>query len=651
MIQKILIANRGEIACRVIKTCKLLGIRSVAVYSDVDKTAQHVLLADEAVCIGGSSPQTSYLKMDALIAAAKSIGADAIHPGYGFLSENAVFAELCLAEGLIFIGPHPGAIRAMGSKKEAKDLVAKHGVPTIPGYNGNNQDPDFLMQEAKKIGYPLLIKAAAGGGGKGMRIVQQESEFMDALTTAKREAFAAFHDDTVLLEKYFPKSRHIEVQIFGDKHGNIIHFFERECSIQRRYQKIIEEAPSPALNPDQRNAITHAAVKAAKAIQYDNAGTVEFLLDDNGNFYFLEINTRIQVEHPVTEMITGMDLIALQIAVAEGQQLPEQPSHFSGHAIECRLYAEDPYEDFLPRTGQLTHFFIPHDGIRIDTGVTQGDTISVFYDPMIAKIIAKGNHRNDAIRKLTYALQNSVVQGLITNQTFLLQILKHPAFIHAELSTHFIKEHWESLQPQMEEHLLGIAAIVYHSLQTPKPFPFLPRGWRNNPFQKSFELLSMNNHTQKWEYQWHNDHQLTVYLPDTQQQWFIEHFICEHQTLTLFINGVKYVFAVSLQNDQIEVTYQGVHKRLLIEDKFPDVLSNDAQNAYLSQMPGEVVKVLVNPGETIVEGAPLIIINSMKMENTIYANQAGIVKEIYVQAGNFVEAKTQLLCVEPMVEN
>ncbi len=645
MIKKILIANRGEIACRIVRTCKSLGIATVAVYSDADKFSLHVKMADEAVWIGESAPSASYLKMDKLIEVAKQTQADAIHPGYGFLAENATFAQLCWDNGIIFIGPNPQAIQAMGSKKEAKELVSQYQVPTIPGYNGSDQSLHRLQSEAQKIGFPLLIKASAGGGGKGMRIVRSQEAFNDALNAAKREALAAFGDDTVLLEKYFDTSRHIEVQILGDKHGNIIHCFERECSIQRRYQKIIEEAPSPALTPELRKKITQAAINAAKAIQYDNAGTVEFLLDEEGSFYFLEINTRIQVEHPVTEAITNMDLIAMQIHVAEGGMLPQQSTQFHGHAIECRIYAEDPYDDFMPRNGKLLTFEVP-DLVRVDTGVQAGDTISIFYDPMIAKIISHGKNRNEAIRKMIYALQNSKIQGLTHNQTYLLQILQHPAFQNAQLSTAFIKQYENDLKFNIQEPLWLAAALIYQSLKTPLALPFLPRGWRNNPYQWSYELFKLQEKNFKVEYQWLEEDSIQIKIK--QQDYTITQITLQNHSLVFFLDKVKYTFEVQKTSKGFEVWYQGINLEIETIDKLPDVVQGENKNAYVAQMPGEVLKVLVQVGEIVEPGTPLMVLVSMKMENTLYAHSKGIVKEIFVAEKSFVEANSQLLQIESL---
>lgn len=645
MIKKVLIANRGEIACRIIRTCKQLGIETVAVYSDADKHAMHVQMADEAIYIGESAPSASYLRMDKLIEIAKQAHVEAIHPGYGFLAENAQFAQLCIDNQFIFIGPNPQAIQAMGSKKEAKELVEKHNVPTIPGYKGSDQSNETLLKETQKIGFPLLIKAAAGGGGKGMRIVRKPEDFIEALQAAKREALAAFGDDTVLLEKYFDTSRHIEVQIFGDKHGKVIHFFERECSIQRRYQKIIEEAPSPALTPELREQITTAAIRAAKAIHYDNAGTVEFLLDNQNNFYFLEINTRIQVEHPVTECITNTDLIALQIHVAEGGKLPEQPKAFYGHAIECRIYAEDPYQDFLPRNGKLLQFHVP-ELVRTDTGVQKGDAISIYYDPMIAKMISYGKNREEAIRKMIYALKNTVIQGLTNNQAYLLQIFQHPEFQKGNLSTAFVKLYENDLKLKVNHEIYLFAALIYQSLNTPLALPFLPRGWRNNPYQLLFEIFQIDNQKHKLEYEWLASDQIKILY--NQREFIVDRIQLMDNQLIFFIDQVKYTVEVQAIEKGFEVNHQGINLIVEYIEKLPDASVQQDPNAYVSQMPGEVLKVLVTEGQEVEEGTPLLVLVSMKMENTIYAHTKGVVKQIFVTEKSFVEAKAQLLQIESL---
>ena len=449
MFSKILIANRGEIACRVITTARRLGIKTVAVYSDADRNARHVAMADEAVHIGPSPARESYLVADRIIAAAKHTGAQAIHPGYGFLSENAGFAEACAKAGIVFIGPPPSAIHAMGSKSEAKKIMEKAKVPLVPGYHGDDQSPDLLAREAERIGFPVLIKASAGGGGKGMRVVEEAAKFADALAGAKREAKASFADDHVLVEKYLTRPRHIEIQVFADSHGNCLYLFERDCSIQRRHQKVIEEAPAPNMDPARRKAMGEAAVAAAKAIGYQGAGTVEFIANQDGTFYFMEMNTRLQVEHPVTEAITGQDLVEWQLVVAAGGRLPltQDQLRIDGHAVEVRLYAEDPNRNFLPSTGTLVHLRLPEEGphVRVDTGVRQGDTVTPFYDPMIAKVIVHDRDRTSAMRRMAALMGETEVVGVTTNAALLKALCSHPAFVGGEVDTGFIERHHDTL--------------------------------------------------------------------------------------------------------------------------------------------------------------------------------------------------------------
>ena len=447
MFKKILIANRGEIAIRIMRACKELGVTTVAVYSDADKHALHVRHADEAIHIGPAASKESYLAMEKIIAAAKQTNADAIHPGYGFLSENASFTAAVDSAGLTFIGPSAESIRLMGDKAESKIRMKDAGVPTVPGREGVERQEDF-ENAAKEIGYPVLVKAAAGGGGKGMRIVHAESELPEAIESARREALNAFGDERLLIEKYIAKAHHIEFQVFGDQHGNLVHLFERECSVQRRHQKIIEETPSPILTPEIRQQMGQAAVAAAKAVKYYNAGTVEFIFDpDLSSFYFLEMNTRLQVEHPVTELVTGLDLVHWQIRVAAGEPFPFSQDHFSqrGHAIECRVYAEDPANGFLPSTGKLLQYIEPHGpGIRLDSGFTLGNEVTHFYDPLLAKLIVYAENRETAIQRMQEALKNFIVHGVITNMDFMQALLAHPDFAYGEVTTGWVETdfHW-----------------------------------------------------------------------------------------------------------------------------------------------------------------------------------------------------------------
>jgi acetyl-CoA carboxylase biotin carboxylase subunit len=464
VFDKILIANRGEIAVRLIRACHEIGIAAVAVYSEADTRVMHVRLADEAVLIGPPPPTESYLRGDALIEAALKSGAQAIHPGYGFLSENPDFAKSVREAGLVFIGPPENAIRQMGIKTEARAIMEKAGVPIVPGFQSDTASDKDFQREADRIGYPMMVKAAGGGGGKGIRIVEQPGDLLDALGAARREAEHAFSNPTVFIEKYIERGRHIEVQVLADQHGNTVHLFERECSIQRRHQKIIEETPSPLLDAERRARMGEAAVNAAKAVGYTNAGTVEFIADAQVNFYFMEMNTRLQVEHPVTEFVTGLDLAQLQIRIAAGEALPFTQADLSqrGHAIECRLYAEDPASGFLPATGPVLKFIEPTGpGVRVDAGVASGDEVSIHYDPMIAKLVAYAGTREEAIRKLDWALGETVVLGLTTNLPFLRAVIRHPAFASGDLSTHFIDEHLSEWKPDAE---LPDAALIAAAL-------------------------------------------------------------------------------------------------------------------------------------------------------------------------------------------
>ncbi|MGH7962676.1 MAG: acetyl-CoA carboxylase biotin carboxylase subunit [Candidatus Binatia bacterium] len=471
MFKKILIANRGEIAIRVARTCRELSIATVAVYSEADLSSPHIHAADEAVCIGPAQASMSYLNAEALISAARHTGAEAVHPGYGFLSENAAFARLVHDAGLTFIGPAPESLAAVGNKIFARQTVAKLGVPVIPALEQPSTDPAVLREQVRTLGYPLLIKAAAGGGGKGMRIVRHEKELAEAMAAAEREAVAAFAEGTVYLERYLERPRHVEVQILGDKHGSLIHLGERECSIQRRYQKIVEETPSPAVSERLREEMTTAALKVAKAAGYYNAGTVEFILDSQGRFYFLEVNARLQVEHPITEWVTGMDLVREQIRIAAGEplRLSQDDAQRHGHAVECRLYAEDPAHGFFPSPGKVLSWHSPAGpGVRVDAGVELHSEVSVYYDPLIAKISTWGQNREQARRRMSAALRQCVVLGLTTNVAFLLDLIDHPAFVAAETHTGFLTEHFPQWQPQRSTHALAAALAVALSQSQPR---------------------------------------------------------------------------------------------------------------------------------------------------------------------------------------
>src|SRR5690348_3898638 len=497
LIRKLLVANRGEIACRVMRTCRSLGIATVAVFSDADATARHVREADEAVHIGANAASASYLAIPALIAAAQRTGADAIHPGYGFLAENADFAAACEDAGLTFIGPSADVMRRMGSKREAKQLAADAGVPVVPGYHGDDTTDTRLMAAAREIGYPVMVKASTGDGGKGIRIVARASELPDALASARREALSAFGDETLLLEKALVEPRHIEIQIFGDSHGHVIALGERESSIQRRHQKVIEETPSTALSPELRARMSEAAVAIGQTLGYTGAGTVEFILDREGAFYFLEVNTRLQVEHPVTELVTGLDLVRWQIQVAEGHSLPlmQEQVMFNGHAVEARVYAEDPAQGYLPATGTLALWREPHNvGVRVDAGVSTGDVIPIYYDPMVAKISAHGVDRTEAVRRLERALGQTLLFGVRNNIAFLRRVLLHPEFVAGETNTAFLERHAADLEKtsvdEIELSAQEMAALACALQRNVNDESASLAGWRNNRNRPLIERFS-----------------------------------------------------------------------------------------------------------------------------------------------------------------
>ena len=656
-ITKLLVANRGEIAIRIFKTCKKMGIATVAVFSDADENSLFVEYADEAVRIGGKQPNESYLIADKIIEAAKKTGANAIHPGYGFLSEKAAFAQSVIDEGLIWVGPHPNAIEIMGSKIGAKKIMQENGVPTIPGYQGDDQSEATIKVKAIEIGFPVLLKASAGGGGKGMRIVREEKELDKAIAEAKSEALNGFGDDTLLIEKYFDTSRHVEFQIFGDKHGNALHLFERECSIQRRYQKVVEESPSPFISEVTRQKMGEAAVLACKAINYDNAGTVEFIVAPDQSFYFLEVNTRLQVEHPVTEEVVGLDLVRLQIEVAQGNPLPYSQDEIkqSGHAIEVRLYAEDPGNHFLPVTGKIIDW-IPDKtkGIRYDTGITIGSEISTFYDPMIAKIIAKGNNRNEAITLLSTALKKTVCSGFTTNKNFLIAVLENEDFRNGNFDTHFLDRQFNYAGEKYSQETLDIltcALVHYRFLQRQEERKLangVPAGWRNNFYQAQMEKYSYQGFEFPIAYTNHNS-ELHISFADKS---FVSKVSPQStvdgrrstNSLTLEINGVRRNFHISQNGHQFFVQSPALGQIVLHSvERFPLPQTETVKGGYIAPMPGEVTSVLVLAGDKVKAGDALLKMISMKMENTIEAHTDGEVEEVYVGNKQFVEAGTLLL--------
>ena len=620
MIESLLIANRGEIACRIIRTARSLGVRTVAVYSDADANALHVRMADEAVHIGPSPARESYLVGDKIIAAAKATGAEAIHPGYGFLAENADFAEAVVGAGLIWVGPKPDSIRAMGLKDAAKMLMQSAGVPVTPGYLGESQEPKRLKKEAEAIGYPVLIKAVAGGGGKGMRRVDSASGFDDALESAKREAASSFGDDRVLIEKYIERPRHIEVQVFGDSHGNVVHLFERDCSLQRRHQKVIEEAPAPGMDDATREAVCSAAVRAAKAVNYEGAGTVEFIADASDGLrgdriWFMEMNTRLQVEHPVTEEITGKDLVEWQLRVASGEKLPKMQEELSinGHAIEARLYAEDPAKGFLPSVGRLEHFDLGDDG-RIETGVEEGDTISPFYDPMIAKLIARGDTRDEAIDELAAMLDSVEAWPVRTNAGFLFNALTSDAFCGAELDTGFIERSIDELVPDQEpdeEIWQSAAAVAWLAGEAATPFAGLA-GFRLNAGASARVALGRDGRFRPIE--------LEGELAG------LSGFV-EDDRVVVFREGQAFEFALSTRGI---VGSHGV-----------------ADGVIAASMPGKVTSVDISHGDKVVTGQRLLTLEAMKMEHGLVAPFDGLVVDLPASEGAQVSEGAILVRVEP----
>ena len=651
-IQSILIANRGEIASRIRRTCRKMGIRSIAIFSEVDRNAPFVRNADMAIFIGGSTPTQSYLDIEIIIAAAHKTGADAIHPGYGFLSENVAFAERCAQEGLIFIGPNPNAIQEMGSKSNAKRLMNQHGVPILPGYQGKDQSIATLNQAALEIGYPVLLKATAGGGGKGMRIVEETAEIESAIAAAKREAKNAFGDDELIIEKYIASGRHIEFQIFGDQHGNIIHILERECTIQRRYQKVIEESPSPILSETIRQKMGAAAVKAAKALQYDNAGTVEFIFDESsGEFYFLEVNTRLQVEHPVTEEITGLDLVEMQIETAQGLPLSVQQKDIkgNGYALECRLYAEDPANDFLPVIGKIERFAFPAvDGIRIESAIESGSEISAFYDPMIAKIIVWDRNRPAVMRKMEYVLKNLVCLGITTNQSFLLHLLQNRAFQLGQYDTHFIKNKVDlnsfNSNDKEKEALAAIAVCLFNWKKREDQRTLLsaiPSGWRNSFYTYQKEVYWIDDIEKTIQYRL-NKEGFEFLIED--EIFKVNYLELKENILRLEIEGLQYGFSIANKENRFFVHNEALGNIELKEkNRFPLKKIEKIKGNYETPMPSQIIKILVTVGQMVEAGEDLVVLSSMKMENTITANEAGIIEEIFVAEGNNVEAGVLLL--------
>lgn len=637
---KILVANRGEIAVRVMQTAKAMGYQTVAVYSDADRNARHVQEADEAVYIGASKVSESYLSIAKIIEACKKTGADAVHPGYGFLSENTDFAQACIDNQITFIGPTASAIELMGSKRLSKIAMIEAGVPCVPGYEGDRQDLEYLAAQAEQIGFPIMVKASAGGGGRGMRLVQQASELIEALQTARSEAENAFGSGELILEKAVIAPRHVEIQVFGDTHGNYVYLFERDCSIQRRHQKVVEEAPCPVMTPELRQQMGEAAVAAAKACAYVGAGTVEFLLDASGTFYFLEMNTRLQVEHPVTELITGLDLVEWQLRVANGEHLPlkQQELNFNGHAIEVRLYAEDPRQDFLPQTGKVLRWkpaTLPN--VRIDHGMLATDEVSPFYDPMVAKVIAYGKTRADAIRLLARAVDDSVLLGVNSNKQFLVNLLRHPVVVGGDTNTAFIQQHFQN-DPSLHHQVLSLETLAIAAA-----------------------LFSQNKGTAVWQTGLGVPLPLKLQIADQQIQLqvssvnntftaqFCDQSVCidvlerTSEYLVYLIDGVRRRVQYVLDSDQLYLDRD--NGNIVIRNvtyAAPEATDVAGDGKIRAPMDGAVVNILVNKGDQVVKGQTLLILEAMKIQQQIKADVDGVVENVLGQQGQQVKKRQML---------
>ncbi|CUI87768.1 Acetyl-/propionyl-coenzyme A carboxylase alpha chain [Achromobacter xylosoxidans] len=669
MFDTLLIANRGEIACRVAATARRLGIRTVAVYSDADANARHVAACDIAVHIGGPEPRASYLRADAILQAARDTGAKAIHPGYGFLSENEAFAEAAEQAGIAFVGPPASAIAAMGSKSAAKSLMEKAGVPLVPGYHGDNQDPQFLKEQADAIGYPVLIKASAGGGGKGMRVVESTGAFLDALASCQREAASSFGDDRVLIERYLHKPRHIEIQVFADTHGNCVYLFERDCSVQRRHQKVIEEAPAPGMTEERRRAMGQAAVAAARAVGYVGAGTVEFIAEPDGRFYFMEMNTRLQVEHPVTEMITGHDLVEWQLRVAAGQPLParQEDLRIHGHAIEARIYAENPEKGFLPSIGTLAYLGLPahvafaNGDIRVDGGVRTGDTITPFYDPMIAKLIVHGADRDQARARMLQALAQTQAVGVQTNVAFLSRLMRDSAFAAADLDTGLIERQRATLLPEPTPAdaatlALATAAVLASQGQAQSaPHAAAPAdpwdtrdGWRlGGRYQRTLQWIDSGETRHVTVTRQGADWTLDSGDSARPFAWRAEDRDGPARVLRITLDGRERAGTVVLHADKAHVFGDDAARVLDLYD--PLAHAQDTQGDHggglTAPMPGKIISIAVKAGDSVTKGQPLLVMEAMKMEHTISAPADGKVEELFYAVGDQVTEGAELVAI------
>jgi 3-methylcrotonyl-CoA carboxylase alpha subunit len=661
MFNKILIANRGEIACRVAATAKRLNIGSVAVYSDADAKAKHVDVCDEAVHVGGAAASESYLRIERIVQAAQQTGAQAVHPGYGFLSENEDFANACKQAGIEFIGPGVDAIRAMGSKAAAKALMQSASVPLVPGYHGDDQDAALLQREADGIGYPVLLKASAGGGGKGMRVVERSEDFAAALASCKREAASSFGNDRVLIEKYLLRPRHVEVQVFADKHGNAVYLFDRDCSVQRRHQKVLEEAPAPGLTDETRRAMGEAAVAAARAVNYVGAGTVEFILTQDGQFYFMEMNTRLQVEHPVTEMVTGLDLVEWQLRVAAGEPLPLNQDQLKvhGHAIEARIYAENPSRGFLPSTGTLKHLQMPHaveftiDGdVRVDSGVRQGDSITPFYDPMIAKLIVHGRDRRDALARMARALAECEIVGLHTNVEFLQRIVKSEPFSSGDLDTGLIERHHDALFAPPSVSREKALALACAALLTREG----GEAHGHSPWDALAHWRMAGGYRQdlNWRAAASDEALKVVYTKNGEQHLSFDEgksvrFEWSHRGETSFAVRLDELLIkghVFTDADVFHVFLEGASFAFEWQNLMAHAGDAEQEGRLTAPMPGKVIAVLVEAGASVEKGAPLLVMEAMKMEHTIVAPSAGKIGEILFGVGDQVADGSQLLVLE-----